>query len=124
MDSSGDLKARFLQILHRHHGARNAIQVRELAAKLGVGETRNGERIVRVIKREVADSGVLIGSSCGRQSGYFIPETQEEIRATLGNYEARLKSLAALIRKTKGAAGFKEYLGRLAMEFEEEGAEA
>lgn len=81
---------------------------------------RNGERIVRVIKRDVADSGVLIGSSCGRMPGYFIPETQEEIQATLGNYEARLKSLAALIRKTKGAAGFKAYLGQLAMEFEEE----
>lgn len=119
MDPSGDLKARFLQILHRHHGARNAIQVRELAGKLGVGETRNGERIVRVIKREVADSGVLIGSSCGRQPGYFIPESPEEIQATLANYEARLRSLVQLIRATRSAAEFKQFMGQLSLEYEE-----
>lgn len=115
-----DLKARFRQIMARHRGARNAIQVRELAGRLGLGEGHNGQRVVQIVKRELVDEGVLIASSCGKQSGYFLPETNEEVQATLKNYENRIKSLAALIRKTKGAAGFKEYLGQLAMEFEDE----
>lgn len=120
MSPEDDLKARFRQIMGRHRGAKNAIQVRELAGRLGLGEGHNGQRLVQIVKREMVDEGVLIASSCGKQSGYFLPETQAEVDATLKNYENRLKSLAALIRKTKGAAGFKEYLGQLAMEFEEQ----
>jgi hypothetical protein len=115
-----DLTARFLQILHRHRGARNAIQVRELAGRLGLGEGHNGQRIVQIIKRELVENGTLIGSSCGKQPGYFIPDTADEMKATLQNYEARLRSLVALIRATKGAAEFKTFMGQLAMEFEEE----
>jgi len=103
--------------MERHRGAKRAIQVRELAGRLGLGEGHNGQRLVQIVKRELVDEGVLIASSCGKQSGYFLPETNAEVEATLKNYENRLKSLAALIRKTKGAAGFKEYLGQLAMEF-------
>jgi hypothetical protein len=120
MQPDDDLKARFLQILTRHRGARNAIQVRELAGRLGLGEGHNGQRMVQIIKRELVDSGTLIASSCGRQSGYFIPDTQEEIRATVANYEARLRSLVSLIRATKGAAEFKTFMGQLTMEFEAE----
>ena len=117
MSPDDDLKARFLQIMERHRGAKRAIQVRELAGRLGLGEGHNGQRLVQIVKRELVDEGVLIASSCGKQSGYFLPETTAEVEATLKNYENRLKSLAALIRKTKGAAGFKEYLGQLVMEF-------
>lgn len=115
-----DLKARFMGILRRHRGARHAIQVRELAGRLGLGEGHNGQRLVQLVKRELVDSGTLIASSCGKQPGYFIPETPEEIAATLGNYEARIRSLAQLIRKTKGASEFKQFMGQLQMEFEEQ----
>lgn len=120
MSPDDDLKARFRQIMARHRGAAHAIQVRELAGRLGLGEGHNGQRMVQIVKRELVDEGLLIASSCGKQSGYFLPETQAEVEATLRNYENRLKSLAVLICKTKGAAGFKAYLGQLAMEFEEQ----
>ena len=120
MQPDEDLKARFLQILARHRGARNAIQVRELAGRLGLGEGHNGQRMVQILKRELVDAGTLIASSCGKQPGYFLPDTPEELKATIGNYEARIRSLAALIRATKGAAGFKEFVGQLLMDFEQE----
>ena len=120
MTPDDDLKARFRQIMARHRGAARAIQVRELAGRLGLGDGHNGQRMVQIVKRELVDDGLLIASSCGKQSGYFLPETDAEVQATLKNYENRLKSLAVLICKTKGAAGLKAYLGQLAMEFEEE----
>lgn len=119
MSLDEDLKARFRQIMGRHRGAKNAIQVRELAGRLGLGEGHNGQRLVQIVKRELVDAGVLIASSCGKQSGYFLPETQEEVEATLKSYESRLRSLATLIRKTKGAAEFRAYIGQLALDLED-----
>lgn len=111
-----DLKHRFQQILSQRRGLANAIQVRELAVRLDTSE-----RLVRSLKRELADEGLLIGSSCdARCSGYYLPETSDEIQATLLNYEARLRSLAKLIRATKGAAGFSTFLEQLSLELEEQ----
>lgn len=110
------LKRDCLRILQRHRGARNAIQVCDLTLLLGLELTDGNERIVRGVKRALVDEGHLIASSCGRVPGYYIPETAEELRDPLRNYEARFKSLAILIAKVKGSAALKGLWGQLELE--------
>ena len=56
---------------------------------------------------------------CSASHGWYSPSSSEEIEATLRNYKARIRSLARTIRYTEGAAGFKQFVGELALEFEE-----
>lgn len=72
------------------------------------------------VEAAVVESGKLVGSSCGKIHGWYQPETADEVKATVAQYKARIRSLVQLIRQTEGAAGFKEFIGQLAMEFEEE----
>lgn len=104
----------FLAIISAHKGLSQAISVADVAGRLGVS-TREAQKI----KAEAVEKGFLVGSSCGKSHGWYSPATQAEIEATLGQYKSRIRSLARLIRQTEGAAGFKAYIGQLAMEFEE-----
>lgn len=102
----------FIAILSGHKGLSQAISVADMAARLQVSE-----RQCRAIKRQVVDSGVCVGSSCrSGQSGFFMPETADEVKATCANYKARIRSLAALVRATEGAAAFEEFMGQMKME--------
>jgi len=115
-----ELTRRFLWILDQHRGLARAISVADMAGALGFERDKAGQRRAQLIKAAVVEAGHLVGSSCGHSHGWYQPETDAEIQATIGQYEARIRSLAALIRKTRGAAGFKTYLSQLAMEFEEQ----
>jgi hypothetical protein len=87
-------------ILARHKGAANAIRLRTLAELL-----ETSERKVQFLKRELAET-VLIGSTCNaRCPGYFLPETQAEVDATLAQYRSRIRELFALIKATMGTTG-------------------
>jgi len=100
------------EILSRHRGLKNAIRVQTLAELLGTDP-----RQVRRLKRELADE-MLIGSSCDATNpGYFLPETQEEIDATLMNYRARIRALFSLIKATQGAAGIEQFMTQMRLEF-------
>lgn len=100
------------RILERHRGRAQAIRVKTLAELLDTDERR-----VRLLKRELAET-MLIGSSCDtNHPGYFLPESQEEIDATLGNYRARITALFALIKATQGAAGVNRAIAQLRLEF-------
>ncbi len=104
----------FTAILSAHRGLDRAISVADMAARLQVSE-----RQCRAIKRAVVDSGVCIGSSCASgRSGFYIPATADEVKATCSNYKARIRSLAALVRATEGAAAFEEFMGQMKMEWE------
>lgn len=108
-------KAQLQSILQRHRGARNAIRVKTLAELLGAHE-----RKVRLLKRELADE-MLIGSCCqADHPGYYVPETQDEIDATIGNYYARVRALFGLILATQGAPGIQRFMQQLTIEFEGE----
>jgi hypothetical protein len=103
-----------LTILEHHRGKDRAITLPELAERMGVS-TRN----IQSMKRDLADDGILIGSSCIKGSaGYFLPVTAEEVDNTLKNYRNRALSLLRLIRITKGAEEFKRLLGQLSMDLE------
>lgn len=116
------LKTDLLRIMDRHRGAANAIQVPDLVLALGLDLTSYNERIVRGLKRELVEAGHLIASSCGKRSGYFIPETADEMTEPLRNYKARLKSLAVLIASIEGAAALRGLFGQLELELEKEKA--
>jgi hypothetical protein len=113
------LKSDLLTILKRHRGAASAIQVCDLTVMLGFELTDSNERIVRQLKRDLVDEGHLIASSCGKQPGYFIPVTAEEINEPLRNYTARLKSLAVLIASIEGTAALRGLWGQLELELGE-----
>lgn len=100
-------------ILERHRGIHRAIRVKTLAELLDTDERR-----VRMLKRELADT-MLIGSSCDPlHPGYFLPETQEEVEETLRNYYARIRSLFALVKATKGTPEVHRFCTQLRLEFQ------
>jgi len=113
-----DLLPRFHVILSAHRGLAQAISVADMAGRMGFGREKAGQRKAQLVKAAAVDAGHLIGSSCGASHGWYVPESDAEVQATVGQYKARLRSLAVLIRQTEGAAGVKTYLGQLAMEFE------
>lgn len=94
----------FLAILSRHQGAAQAIPLLDLAEAMGLPKTAHGTRQVQQIKRALCERGTMIGSSCiAGRAGYYLPETAEEMRETLHQYESRFYSLGRLIRSTKRA---------------------
>lgn len=106
--------AQLRTILERHRGARNAIRLRTLAELL-----ETSERHVQVLKRELAET-MLIGSTCNpRRPGYYIPETADEVEATLAQYRSRIRELFGLIKCTMGAAGLANLVEQLQLELEE-----
>ncbi len=111
----------FITILSAHRGLQLAISVADMAGRLGFERDKSGQRKAQMVKAAVVEAGYLVGSSCGHNHGWFWPTTDEEVNATVQQYEARIRSLARLIRQTRGAAGFKAFVGQLAMEFEEQG---
>ena len=116
-----DLNTKFLQILGQHQGLARAISVAEMAVALGFERDKAGQRRAQLIKASVVEQGHLVGSSCGHSHGWYMPQTQQEIDATLGQYKARIRALAETIRKTEGAAALDRFLGslgQLAMDFE------
>jgi len=110
----------FVSILSAHRGMKLAISVADMAGRLGFERDKSGQRRAQMVKAAVVEKGYLVGSSCGKSHGWFWPETPGEVNATCAQYEARIRSLARLVRKTKGAAGFLAFVDQLTMEFEEQ----
>jgi hypothetical protein len=115
-----ELTPLFLEILAQHRGLARAISVADMAERLGFERDKAGQRRAQFIKQAIVEKGFLVGSSCGLSHGWYQPQTDAEIQATLGQYKSRIRSLARLIRQTEGAAGFKAFVGELALEFETE----
>jgi len=105
----------FIAILSAHKGLSRAISVADMAGRLQVSTRR-----AQCIKAEVVELGNLVGSSCGVSHGWYMPESDAEIQATLNQYKARIRSLARLVRLTEGAAGFDQFVGELQLEFDQE----
>ena len=87
-----------------------------MAARLDVS-ARTAQEIKKAL---VEQHGIAIGSACGKRSGWYIPENQAEIDATIEQYRARVKSLCILIAKTTAAANLSGVMRQLAMEFDAE----
>jgi hypothetical protein len=111
---------RFVSILSAHRGLKLAISVADMAGRLGFERDKSGQRKAQMVKAVVVEQGYLVGSSCGASHGWYTPTTEAEINATCGQYEARIRSLAKLVRHTRGAAGFTKFVGELALEFDHE----
>ena len=112
----------FLAILSAHRGLGQAISVADMAGRLGFDTGKAGQRKAQQIKRLAVDQGLCVGSSCWRgRSGWYLPDSDEEVRMTTNQYKARIRSLAVLIRNTEGAAGFKQFTRQLELEMEQEG---
>lgn len=114
----------FIDILNAHVGAAQAIKVADMAEQLGVGRRKTGQRIAQKIKKHlVEEHAVPVGSSCGEHSGWYVPETEQEITDTIENYMSRLRSLSVLIARTKRCTPA-ELLHQQALHFETEAVHA
>lgn len=94
------LEARFLSILSHHRGMSHAISVPAMAQALGLGEGKSGQRRAQQIKRSLIEQGQMVGSSCGKVAGWYVPEDEAEIRLTLRQYQGRFTSLGVLLKYT------------------------
>ncbi len=101
------LERRFMAILHQHKGMIHAISVPAMAQALGLGDGKAGQRQAQHIKRALVDAGELVGSSCGRVSGWYLMENEDEIHATLRQYASRWHSIGMLMQRTR--AKLREY---------------
>jgi len=117
MENLNPLEATILAIIEGHKGKENAVPRRDLVDRVNLHWPLNpvDERQIRQrMKHLTTQHGIAIGSCHG---GYFIVETEEELREVCKYYDHYgLSSLhvAARLRKKHLA----EYLGQLAMEFD------
>lgn len=99
------------EILGHHRGRANALQVRHFAQLVGVDE----RRAQILVKHLVEDHGVLIGSATSRPFGYFVPETEAEVKAVTDQLYHRIASLAVRIARIKRIS-VEEILNQLRLE--------
>jgi hypothetical protein len=89
-------------------GRRSAIPARVLASYLGVTT-----RTVAQLVNELVERGVLVGSSCGSRSGYFLIVSIEDLERGIAHIRAR--ALASLHRwsvvRTAALEHFRERQG-------------
>ena len=78
-------------------GKRNAISVRELAAKIGVSE-----RVLRDIVTEGRVKGIVI---CSSSAGYYLPANKDEIREFCNFMGKRAKHSFIAIQSARRALG-------------------
>lgn len=92
---------RFVAILANHRGMSMAISVQAMAVALGLGDGKAGQRQAQLVKRAVVEAGHPVGSSCGKVSGYYLVQNEDEIKATLRQYASRWHSIGMLMQRTK-----------------------
>jgi hypothetical protein len=85
---------RLREILLARRGVRAAIRARDLATLLGLGH-RDGypERSVRGAVNILIGEGLAVGSTVSEPYGYFLIETEEELRRCVANYVARAREI-------------------------------
>jgi hypothetical protein len=88
-------------------GRANAISMTELATLINVS-TR---RLQDIIKHLIEDHCIFIGSTCGKQHGYWLPTDEEDYRAAVDQLKHRIISLARRIRAIDKQA-FQEIFGQ------------
>ncbi len=79
-------------------GKENAISARDLCTYLGLNSVRE---LQHVICRE-RQAGAVILSTCQDGGGYFLPETDQEVRQFIRTLENRAKNTFAALRSARG----------------------
>ena len=73
------------------HGKRNAQTAVQIAGVLGLSDTRH---VTTLIELERAHGGAICAST-GRQPGYFLAETPDELAGYIKSLRRRIKAIAA-----------------------------
>jgi predicted MarR family transcription regulator len=95
-----DLKVELKNILLRHESRERAVTGRELAVML----RQRDDRQIRQLIRELIAEGLPVASSTGKESGYFIAVTREEVREYAESVKGRLINDALRRQDFKRAA--------------------
>lgn len=108
LSSLRESERRVYQLLERHSGAQNAILQADIAYRLGMSRREVGATIQSL----VIDHGAPIGASCGKRSGYFLIETEEERRKAERNLRSRIEWLMARLHALSPSR-CREFLNKL-----------
>lgn len=100
-----------IDLLSGHRGKERAIAMAALADLVGLSTRTLQMRIKHLIEAH----GVLIGSATGEPHGYYLITDPEEVRASVGQLEHRLKSLAVRISRIKKVS-VEDVFGQMRME--------
>lgn len=78
-------------------GKQNAISAEKLASLMGLNDTRALRYHISCLRL----NGELILSTSGKNGGYFIPETPEEVTAFIEENEKSARHTLAILRSAK-----------------------
>jgi hypothetical protein len=93
------------------HGRKNAVRVRELAARADIAPRRFQE----LVEHLVHGHGILIGTSMGEPHGNYLIDDMDELRAT--EQLLRRRALSLLARAARlGRVGMRQYLASVQTE--------
>lgn len=113
------LEITILKILEPHEGERNKISRESLVEAVNCDRPLFpvGEREIRkIIKHLIQQEGFAIGSRGGKNGGYYICETPEEIKRVAKYFEGiGLCSFYTASKLLK--IGMRDYMGQLSIKF-------
>jgi hypothetical protein len=103
-----------LRILNRHRGQERALPLEQLCVETDLPR----RRVEGYIASLVSDFLVRIGASRGKNHGYYLIRTAEELEKTSRIYENEIRSMARRVRVLKGKQFVAELLGQMKLELE------
>ena len=119
MDNLNSLEATILRILKGHQGRENPVSRADLVDRINQHWPLfpvNEREIRKTIKHLTTQHGIAIGSKGGKNGGYYICETAEEIEGVARYYDGI--GLSSLFTSSKlKKIEMRDYLGQLSIRF-------
>jgi hypothetical protein len=120
-----DEQKAILRILNRHRGAERPIPLAALVEEASLMLSRQRNRTVTLSRRTVEDYvaslvkifRVRIGSSRGKNNGYYWIRTPEELDRTTRLYTGEIRELALRVRALNGDQYVAELFGQMQITF-------
>ena len=119
IENLNNLEATILKILEGHQGRENSVSRADLVERVNdhCPLFPFNERKIRItIKHLTTQHGIAIGSKGGKNGGYYMCETAEEIEGVARYYDGI--GLSSLFTSSKlKKIEMRDYLGQLSMRF-------
>jgi len=99
-------------LIWRHRGRRNPIRIAKLKELTGFSE----RQIKGIVEQLVVTHKLRIGGSREEPAGYFIIETEEDLRVAAGPYRSQILAMLRRLRVLEDPHSLREFLGQLRLE--------
>ena len=108
------LEARIAELIWKHQGRANPIEIAAISEVAGVGE----RTVKSIVESLVVSHKMQIGARREDPAGYFILCDAEDVAAGSGPYKAQMVAMAHRLRVLLPAREMREFLGQLRLEVE------